>query len=428
MELSELSKWVSDASEKSMELIKDLNDDELSVPYISTINPFIWELCHSAYFLEFWVLRKGLNRKPIISNADSLFDSMKIGHESRWKLKIPNKEESFEYLINVKNSILDLLKSKKISDKIRYYIIYSVMHLDMHTEAFTYVRQSLGYPDPNMNNIKKTKIKNNYDEFVEEDVIIPSGTYKLGASKTSQFIFDNEKWSHEIEVEKFKISKTAVTEGQFLEFVNDGGYNKPELWSKNGWKWLNSVQKQAPHYWRKEKNEWEKRLFDKWFTIQKNIAMCHVNWYEADAYCKWSKRRLPTEIEWEIAASYQFKSNKKRNYPWGNLDPDMDHANMDWQNMEPVDVRAYSKGDSAIGCRQMIGNVWEWTDTTFEPYPGFIPDMYKDYSQSSFGTRKVLRGGCWATRSRLIRNTLRNFYTPNRNDVFAGFRTCALTI
>jgi iron(II)-dependent oxidoreductase len=153
----------------------------------------------------------------------------------------------------------------------------------------------------------------------------------------------------------------------------------------------------------------------------------HVNWYEADAYCKWSRRRLPTEAEWEMAAAGEpHVKEKKRSFPWGEEPPTPKRANLDGHALSLVAAGALPDGDSAFGCRQMIGNVWEWTASDFQPYPGFAVDPYKEYSLPWFGTHKVLRGGCWITRARLIRNTWRNFYTPDRRDVWAGFRTCAL--
>jgi iron(II)-dependent oxidoreductase len=160
--------------------------------------------------------------------------------------------------------------------------------------------------------------------------------------------------------------------------------------------------------------------------------MIHVNWYEAEAYCRWAGRRLPRECEWEVAAAGEpDPANRelapcKRRFPWGSALPDPTRAQLDWHTMGRVDVDALPQGDSAFGCRQMIGNVWEWTADDFLPYPGFTADPYKEYSAPWFGSHKVLRGGCWATRARLIRNTWRNFYTPDRRDVWAGFRTCAL--
>jgi len=427
----ELIELVRETRQQSIDLISDLDENQLTVPYLDIINPWIWEFCHQAYFQELWILRKGLGRDPIIRNSDSLFDSIKIGHEARWKLKLPSKEESFDYVKNVRDQVLDLINSGKLNDKLRYYIMYSVFHEDMHTEAFTYTRQILGYSAPKFSHLSNANIPKVEDDIsVEEDVSIPNGKFMLGAAKDADFVFDNEKWAHEVNVEKFKISRTAVTEGQFAKFVDDNGYQRKELWDNEGWKWKNAMQAEHPLYWHKESDKWLKRHFDKYVPIDANRAIIHVSWYEADAYCRWAKRRLPTETEWEVAASIEPEGNnlsdKKRNYPWGNDVAKIDQANLGWQSMGTVDVRAHEKGDSAFGCRQMIGNVWEWTDTTFKPYPGFVADMYEDYSQTSFYTRKVLRGGCWATQPRLIRNTWRNFYTPDRRDVFAGFRTCTL--
>jgi len=430
MEAEQLAKWVTEARQQSIDLVSDLDENQLKVPYLDIMNPTIWELCHLAYFHELWVLRRGAGQEPSMPNVDSLFDSAKIGHEERWRLELPTKEEALSYVEKVRDKVLDLIGSKKLNDQLRYLIKYSVFHEDMHTEALTYARQTLGHPAPKFSRLSSINIPSVDDSFKEEDVKISGGKFMLGASKDADFVFDNEKWAHEVRVEPFKISRTAVTEGQFAKFVDDNGYRQQKYWSNEGWKWLNAVQAEHPVYWRKENDIWQKRHFDKWIPIEANKAMIHVSWYEAEAYCNWAKRRLPTETEWEIAAAAEANGNslsdKKRNYPWGDGIANADQANLGWQAMNTVDVRAHEKGDSAFGCRQMIGNVWEWTSTTFAPYPSFVADMYKDYSQTSFYTRKVLRGGCWAIQPRLIRNTWRNFYTPDRRDVFAGFRTCVL--
>ena len=157
----------------------------------------------------------------------------------------------------------------------------------------------------------------------------------------------------------------------------------------------------------------------------------HVNWHEAQAYCLWADRRLPTEADWEMAASAEPSpdggvTGRKRLYPWSDEPPAPRHTNLDGRLLGTVDVAALPEGDSAFGLRQMIGNTWEWCSDDFGPYPGFVPDPYKEYSEPWFGDHKVLRGGCWTTRSRMLRNTWRDFATPDRRDVFAGFRTCAL--
>ena len=175
-------------------------------------------------------------------------------------------------------------------------------------------------------------------------------------------------------------------------------------------------------YWRRERSDWPTRVYDEWLPLDERAAVMHGNWFEADAYCRWAKRRLPAEAEWELAAG----GTAKRAYPWGDEPPDASRANLFGSAPGPCDVAAYARGDSPEGCRQLVGNVWEWTADAFAPYPGFVADPYKEYSQPWFGNHKVLRGGSFATRATLIRNTWRNFYTPDRRDVYAGFRTCAL--
>jgi len=427
----QLAEWVSEARDRSIELIADLDDDQLSVPYIPTINPLLWEMCHLTYFQEFWVLRQGAGLEPSRPDVDDLFDSITIGHETRWRLPVPDREGAFDYVRTVRDRVLELIESSDLSDQLPYYILYSVFHEDMHTEALTYARQTLGYPAPELSNLSKGLVQPEISDTHDGDVSIPGGKFMLGAFQDSPFVFDNEKWVHEVKVDPFAISKTAVTEGQFAEFVDYKGYSRPELWSSEGWKWLQSVQAECPLYWKRDgQGGWLRRHFDQWDPISEYRAIIHVSWYEADAFCRWAGRRLPSEVEWEAAASAESDGDNlsigKQYQPWGNGIPTSSQANLDWRAMGPVDVRAHREGNSPFGCRQMIGNVWEWTASTFKPYPGFEPDMYEDYSQTSFHTRKVLRGGCWATRSRLIRNTWRNFYPPSRRDVFSGFRTCAI--
>jgi iron(II)-dependent oxidoreductase len=254
----------------------------------------------------------------------------------------------------------------------------------------------------------------------------------LGSDDDTGFVFDNEQRAHEVVVEPFSISRTAVTQAEFAEFVNDTGYRRRELWSDEGWRWRAGAGASHPVYWRSAgKDEWERRVFDQWVPLEPDLPVIHVNWYEAEAYCRWAKRRLPTEAEWEMAASCEPAADGgvaplKRKYPWGGEPPTPELTNLDWRGGGCVPVSALSAGDSAFGVRQMIGNVWEWTATDFGPYPGFSAGPYKEYSAPWFGDHKVLRGGCWATRSRLIRNNYRNFYKPDRRDVWAGFRTCEL--
>lgn len=264
------------------------------------------------------------------------------------------------------------------------------------------------------------------------DALIPGGTLWLGSPPGPAFVFDNEQWAHPVEVAPFSMSRTAVSQGEFAGFVDDRGYQRRDLWSEAGWDWRSAVGADHPVYWQSGSDGWLRRRFDTWVPLEPELPVLHVNWYEADAYCRWAGRRLPMESEWELAASGEPTSmgesvtGRKRRYPWGDEPPTPERANLDWRAPGCIDVGALPAGDSAFGCRQMIGNAWEWTSTVFGPYPGFGAGPYRDYSKPWFGDHMVLRGGCWATRSSLITNVYRNFYKPDRRDVWAGFRTCAL--
>jgi iron(II)-dependent oxidoreductase len=256
--------------------------------------------------------------------------------------------------------------------------------------------------------------------------------FQLGATPDLPFVFDNEKWAHPVEVSSFKIARAPVTNAEFAEFVEGGGYLRREWWSHQGWIWRTKGGFQHPIYWRRGEKGWLRGNYDKAVPLEEHAPVIHVNWYEAEAYCNWAGRRLPTEAEWEMAASAESAGGgegieeRKRRYPWGDEPPSPDRANLDSRFQGCVDVGALPSGDSAFGCRQMIGNVWEWTASPFYPFPGYIVDFpYREYSAPWFGYRKVLKGGAWATRSRLGNNKYRNFFQPYRNDIFAGFRTCA---
>lgn len=414
-----LADWVRDARRRTLALVGDLTDDKLMGPHLKIINPLLWEIGHVAWFQEKWVCRRH-GEPSIRPDADALYDSIAIPHDTRWDLPLPVRNQTIDYMRQVEAAVLERIERGDPEDD--YFVQLTVFHEDMHDEAFTYTRQTLGYARPEG---IQTQVAGGP---LPGDVEIPGGTFLLGAAPDEPFVFDNEKWAHPVEIQPFRVARAAVTQAEFSRFVDAGGYHRREFWTDDGWQWRDKAQAEHPVYWKKEKDGWQRRDFHRWVHLEPHRPVIHVNWYEADAYCRWAGRRLPTELEWEVAAAGEPDGNRlssrKRRWPWGDAPPRGMQANLNSRLLACTDVGAYPEGDSAFGCRQMIGNVWEWTTSDFLPYPGFVIDPYKEYSEPWFGNHKVLRGGCWATQARLLRNTWRNFYRPDRRDVWAGFRTC----
>jgi EgtB-related family protein len=445
--------------ERLLGLVADLSDEQIIGPRLAIVNPPLWEIGHVAWTQEFWTLRHLRHAKPILENSDRLYNSTDVAHDSRWELLLPTRQNTLSYMAEViERAIARLDKAEELSPDEFYFYWLTTFHEGMHAEALAYTRQTLGYPPA-------LPLKPNVAIDIARgaclgDVEIPGGQFIIGATEMFCFVFDNEKWAHEVVVSPFRIARAPVTNGEFLEFVEAGGYQQRQYWSDEGWQWIESggsplLEKsfakffkkaskepmelaafkdrlEHPVYWQHlENGRWQRRVYDRYVALDENLPVVHVSWYEAEAFCNWAGRRLPTEAEWEIAASGDFAadgmklSDRRRYYAWGDQAPNAELTNLDWHAGGVVEVGAHPAGDSACGCRQMIGNVWEWTADNFRPYPGFSVDPYKEYSQPWFGTHKVLRGGCWATSSLLIRNSWRNFYTPDRRDVWAGFRTCA---
>jgi len=415
-----------DARKRTLELVAGLDAQQIIGPKLDIVNPLLWEIGHTAYFHELWTLRHLDAKAPFLENADELYDSISIAHDDRWQLPLLSLEDTMTYMQQVLDAEVERLRNRTVTAQDVYLTRYALFHEDMHTEAYTYSRRTLQYPAPVFSD--SVLADKRYDAGpLDGDVEIQGGRYFLGAKEDTEFCFDNEKWQHPVNIEAFAIARAATSYQQFAAFVDDDGYQNRQYWDRQGWDWLQQNKLQLPNGWKKdEKGNWLLREFDQWQPMRPHAAVIHISWYEASAWCRWAGRRLPTEAEWELAASGSYENmNEKRKYPWGDEAPNERHVNMDSRAMRTIDVAALPEGDSAYGCRQMLGNAWEWTADTFKPYPGFVADMYQDYSQPLFGQTKVLRGGAWATRSRLIRNTWRNYYAAERNDVFAGFRSCA---
>jgi iron(II)-dependent oxidoreductase len=425
---AELANELRETRSRTRGLTHDLSSEQLMGPMLPIVNPVLWEIGHVGWFHEYWTLRHVHGAPPLLDRADALWNSSTVAHDTRWDLDLPDREGVFGFLSRVLERQIDRL-NRGIEGPGRYYYELAIRHEDMHVEALAYTRQTLRYPSPTALGTASAPRAGAWPG----DADVPGGPWRLGSSAADGFVFDNEKWAHAVELEPFRIAKAPVTNAEFAAFIEAGGYRAREFWSAEGWAWRERQGAERPVYWLpKQDGRWTWRRHTTTEELPPDAPVVFVNWHEAEAWCRWAGRRLPTEAEWEAAAIGAPAAGAtrliegKRRWPWGETPPGPRHANLDFAFAAPVEVAAFPAGDSAFGCRQMIGNVWEWTASEFLPFPGFSADPYEDYSQPWFGTRKVLRGGSWATSARLARPLYRNFFTPERNDVIAGFRTCAL--
>lgn len=390
-------------------------------PRIRTANPPRWEIGHVGWFQELWCLRGGdapSRKASILPNADSLYNSATVAHDTRWDLELPDFAATLRYREEVLHITLQSIAGDA-SGEAGYFARLSARHEDMHAEAFHYMRQTWAYEAPGL-----AANPHPAGEPVRGDAPFEGGPFRLGPPADGGFRFDNERSRHPVVLKPFAISRTAVSNAEYLEFVESGGYANRSYWSQPGWDWLQREGRHAPCYWDKVQGTWRQRRFDIQVPLAADEPVVHVSAHEAEAYCRFAGRRLPSEAEWEYAALRDPAGSTVRDNPWGDEPWCARFANLENATLAPVD--AYPAGDSPGGCRQMIGNVWEWTSSAFLPYPGFLRDPYKEYSEPWFGTHRVLRGGCFTTSRRIATAYYRNFFTPDRCDVFAGFRTCAL--
>jgi iron(II)-dependent oxidoreductase len=423
---------LGDARARTLELLRDLDQAQLIGPKLPIVNPMQWEIGHVAWFYEYFILRRLYDYAPLLANGDSLYDSIKIAHDTRWDLPLLSLEATLAYMERVHAALIERLDGTMASEQDSFIYQFATFHEDMHDEAFLWTRQTLAYGAPKLGLAAQGRPADADSGPLPGDVEIPGGTFLLGSPKDAPFLFDNEKWAHPVTVAPFSIARAPVTNAEFAEFVAAGGYQRRAFWDEAGWGWRETENAQHPVYWRRDgAGDWHVRHFHEHLPLAPHRPIIHVNWHEANAYCRWARRRLPTEAEWEVAAIGEPTADGgrlapgKRRFPWGDSLPTPLRANLDGRALGCIDVAALPAGDSAFGCRQMLGNVWEWTDDTFGPYPGFAPDAYEEYSQPLFGATKVLRGGAWTSRARLASPRYRNYFGPERRDVFAGFRTCA---
>ena len=365
---STLTQWLDESNGITRQILSNVSIADQIVPQINILNPPLWELGHLTWFHEFWVHRNGQESKPsFMKNADYLFNSSEMAHQDRWSTPMPSLDKLLEYNHSVIERTQDLLRTP-IDNKAAYFIQLAILHQDMHNEAFAYMWQTMGRSMPFAPFTSMSQLEAKVRTWIH----FPKSTIQAGSQQGSGFIFDNEKWAHSIDLPAFDIASTPVTNGDYLEFLQS-----PDNLAQ-------STPVAPPSHWKQEGDVWLERIFNQWQPLTHAAAVRHISYLDAQRFCEHHQVRLPNEHELSLLMLQKQGA---------------------WQS----------------------SNLWEWTSSTFAPFPGFSADPYVDYSQPWFdGNHQVLKGGSSFTPDRLKRVAFRNFYQAHRGDHFCGFRTCLL--
>ncbi|MDP3650869.1 MAG: selenoneine synthase SenA [Rhodoferax sp.] len=387
----ELASALRDSRLRTWSLVEDLTPAQWNPPRQLGINRIAWELAHVAWFAEFWILRgphhcdaQGMvhaARPPRFCGPDALFDSARLAHAQRWVEAMPGRAELVPMLSGQLEACIAALPAgaPAATDAAQdplYFHRLALFHEDMHGEAFCWMRSALAYPAPHGVTVPRLP--------VSRALTVPGTDTCIGYRDTQAgFAFDNERPAMAVCLGHFEIDSAPISAGEFARFVEAGGYDHAPYWPHEAGVWRTNSACAHPQQWRRGPDGgWQMRWFDQWLPLDAMAPAMHLNAFEAQAYCLWAGRRLPTASEWEHAATTQ------PGFHWGH-------------------------------------SVWEWTSSAFAPYPGFTPGPYHAYSQPWFGNHRELRGGAFASHDRMHHPRYRNFFQPHRTDVFAGFRTVA---
>ena len=419
----ELARRLERARDRTLALT-DYDDGELVKQHSPLMSPLVWDLAHVGSQEELWLVRDVGGRPPLRCEIDEMYDAFQHPRSTRPALPLLSPAESRRYIAEVRDKALDILDHTPLEGnpllERGFAFGMIVQHEQQHAETMLATHQIRdGERILTETPLPDTRTRRS----LPDEVLVPSGPFTMGTS-VEPWALDNERPAHTVTLPAYFIDTTPVTNGAYEQFIAGGGYDDPSWWHPDGWQHRNEVGLRAPKYWHRADGQWMRKRFGAVEPVPADEPVQHVCWYEADAYARWAGRRLPTEAEWEKAARFDPASGRSRRFPWGDAEPSAEDANLGGTALRAAPAGSYPDGESPLGVRQLIGDVWEWVASDFQPYPGFTVFPYEEYSQVFFGSDyKVLRGGSWATDPAAARATFRNWDYPIRRQVFAGFRT-----
>jgi iron(II)-dependent oxidoreductase len=406
---------LADARERTLWLVEPVSEADMDRVHDPLMSPLAWDLAHIAAFEELWLCVRTGGHEPMHPDLFEVYDALETPRAVRGDVPHLDLSGARQYMSAVRERTLRVLDSG--AGDVVWDMV--VQHEHQHNETML---QTLALAAPGVFTPPKRRPLPRGAARTGGMVRIGGGPFLAGAPAAG-FAYDNERPRFEVDLPEFEIDALPVTCGDFLAFVEGGGYDRREWWSEDGWAWLRDSRVRAPLHWT---GDGRARCFEQTLELDPSLPVMHVSWFEADAYARSLGKRLPSELEWEKAAAWGPGLSEPRRYPWGDGEPTPERANLDQTAFGPVPAGALAAGASAYGVLGLVGDVWEWTSSDFRGYPGFRAFPYPEYSEVFFGPDyRVLRGGSWATRPRVARNSFRNWDYPQRRQIFAGFRCAA---
>lgn len=432
----EMAALMTEARGRTLKLFNLAREEDLHHSPGFGFRPVIWHLAHIGVFEAYWLLQKLKNEPAPDERYERIFDPINTPREESKNL--PSRREMEAYLDRVRQRSLRVLEETNFDEAdplVRDgYIFHLVLqHEYQHQETLCYLLQLLPATAKSRPALAASQadVSQPFAAGQEsspsspEMVTVAAGEFEMGA-RGGAFVYDNELPRHRVNLPAFKLDRLLTTNAEYASFIAEGGYRRREWWSDEGWSWREREDWQAPLYWQRDGNAWRLRgLFDE-ASLEARHPVTGVSWYEAEAYARFRGKRLPTEAEWERAAAWDATRQQGRRFAWGDEEPNRTLCNFDNERWGTTPVGSFPAGASREGCLDMTGNVWEWTQDAFDGYPGFRAFPYPEYSEVWFdGDHRVLKGGSWATRAPLLRNSFRNFFRRQFRIAFAGIR-CAV--
>ncbi len=409
-------------------MVEPLSDDDVHKQFNSLMSPVVWDVGHVGNFEEYWLLREVDGRPAHDATYDEMYNPFDNPRWTRGGLPLLNRSEAQEYIAEVRGDALQLLRATELDPEtplLRNGYVYNMVlqHEAQHQET---VLQALDVRDDLEPYVIASDRRLPTPRRAVDDearISIPAGRFSMGTDDGTA-AYDNERPAHAVELAAYEIEKFPLTARRYASFMEAGGYDRKELWSQEGWKWLFEAGHAMPQGWIPDlSGGWLIKRFGHVRPLDPMEPVQHVAYYEAEAFAAWAGARLPSEAEWEKAAAWDEGEQRSRTYPWGETSPTPDLANLDHMHWGPVPVGAYPQGASAYGVEQLLGDTFEWTTSWFDGYPGYRTFPYAEYSEVFFGTDyRVLRGASWATSPDVARNTFRNWDYPSRRHIMSGVR------